>query len=386
MMIYLGLSAVTAFVATWVLLLSGETTPLAAAHLVFAFGILPLIFGAVAYFVPVLTRGGRAHRGILLVPVFLQMAGISAFLYFDGDAGKAALHGAAGGALLLVLIFSFWLIVRARRTLGQPHPGWAWYLAALSMLAAALAAVLAMAVWPGAYRELRLLHLHLNTLGFVGLTALGTLQVLLPTALASPDAGAASRLRSDLWPCAGAVLALGVGASGGAGLGAGVALLMALAGALVLFFVGLRLGLGWVHRYGLPKLLGDGASVALAAALLGYLLLIGLGVLHAFQVLGGQNAVPAFVVLFLFPLVTGALTQLLPVWRWPGPRRPVREQMRSMLTRGGGLRALLFLMGGLGLALGIAEAYWLAAAGLLLFVVRLTNSFFPSAESAATDG
>ena len=84
MSIYLGLSTVTIFLASFLLLLAGETPPLAAAHLVFALGVLPLIFGAISHFVPVLTRGAKAHPAILWAPVLLQMAGLSVFLYFNG--------------------------------------------------------------------------------------------------------------------------------------------------------------------------------------------------------------------------------------------------------------------------------------------------------------
>ena len=376
MLIYLAISAVLVFVTAFLLLLSGDTPFLALVHLVFGLGILPLIFAAIAYFIPVLTRSAQAHPAVRLSPVLLQITGFSVFLYFHGgilgNFGKGALYGAAGGALGVTLIFSGWLIIRARRTLGQPYPGWAWYLAAVVMLAAALAVVLAMAVWPNAYPELRLLHLHLNTLGFVGLTAIGTLQVLLPTVLGRPDAGAASRLRSDLLPYVGAVLAIGIGA--------GFSLPLALAGASGLLLVGLRLGLGWMRRYGWHALLGNGASAALGAALLGFLLLILFGVLHALKMLSGQDAVLAFMALFLLPLLTGALSQLLPVWRWPGPQRAAQLQMRSALAVGGGVRALLFMLGGVALALGSPQGLWLVAAGLLLFVVRLLKSFFPAGE------
>ncbi len=369
MPIYLGLSAVTVFLASFLLLVSGQISYLAAVHLVFALGILPLIFGAISHFVPVLTRGVKAYPAIWGAPVLLQMAGLSAVLYFDGAASKGALHGAAAGALLVVLGFCGWLIVRARRTLGQPHPGWTWYLAALALLLAALIAVPAMAVWPDAYRELRLLHLHFNTLGFLGLTAIGTLQVLLPTALGKPDAGATSRLRTGLWPTVGAVLAIGLGAS--------FSLPWALAGALVLSVVGLLLGWGWIRAYGLHAIVSDGAATALGTALLGFLLSIVFGALHAFKLAAGHDAVLAFVALFLLPLVTGALSQLLPVWRWPGPRTVAREQMRAALVIGASVRSLLFLAGGVAIAMGSPEGFWLAAAGLLLFVARLLKSFFP---------
>lgn len=367
MTIYLGLSAVAVFVAAFLLLLSGEIPFLAAAHLVFALGVLPLIFGAIAAFVPVLTRGRRAHPAVALAPLLLQAAGLSAFLYFDGLAGKGALHGAAGLDLLLALIVAVWLVLRARTTLGQPHPGWIWYLTALLMLSLALAAVLAMDALPDAYRELRLLHLHLNTLGFVGLAALGTLQVLLPTALGVPDSGAATRLRFTLWPAAGGVLAVGLGAAFSPPL--------ALFGTLLLLFVGVRVGADWLRLYGLRGLLGDGAAIALSGALLGFLLLMAFGLAHGFKLLDGRDAATAFVAIFLLPLVSGALTQLLPVWRWPGPRHPPKDRMRSALAIGGGVRSLLFLLGGTIVALGNAEGLWLAAAGLLLFVVRLGKAF-----------
>lgn len=370
MTIYLGISAVAVFVAAFLLLLSGEIPFLAAAHLVFALGVLPLIFGAIAAFVPVLTRGRRAHPAIALLPLLLQAAGLSAFLYFDGLAGKGALHGAAGLDLLLALIVAIWLVMRARSTLGQPHPGWIWYLVALAMLALALAAVLAMDAQPDAYRELRLLHLHLNTLGFVGLTALGTVQVLLPTALGVADPATASRLRTDLVPATVGVVAVA--------LGAALFLPLALFGAALLLFIGVRLGADWLQLVGLRTLLGDGAAVALGSALLGFLLLMAFGVAHSFKMLDGHDAVTAFVAIFLLPLVSGALTQLLPVWRWPGPRHPPRDRMRNALAIGGGVRSLLFLLGGAIVALGNAEGLWLAGAGLLLFVVRLGKAFASS--------
>jgi hypothetical protein len=51
--------------------------------------------------------------------------------------------------------------------------------------------------------------------------------------------------------------------------------------------------------------------------------------------------------------------------------------MRAALVTGASVRSLLFLAGGIALAAGRQEGFWLAAAGLLLFVVRLIRSFFP---------
>jgi hypothetical protein len=57
-LIYLGLSTIATFLAALVLLRFGEESPAAVTHLVFVIGIVPLIFGAITHFVPVLTRSG----------------------------------------------------------------------------------------------------------------------------------------------------------------------------------------------------------------------------------------------------------------------------------------------------------------------------------------
>lgn len=369
MLIYLSLSSIAAFVGALLLLRFGDPSLPAAAHLVFAVGIVPLIFGAITHFVPVLTRSGGVHRGVSLASVFLQLAGLATVLDFTGQAPAGTAYLAAASALPVATCFAGWLVLRAGRTLGKPHPGWRWYLAAIIFFCIALILVPAMHWWPDARRELRLLHLHLNTLGFVGLTALGTLQVLLPTVLSGPDADAARRLRSDLPVAAGAVLAVAVGA---------VWTPLALAGAIALFFVAFSIALAWMRRYGWRTLVGDGTAAPLSGALFGFLLLLVLGVTHAFAGMDGRNVVPAFVAAFLLPLVTGALTHLLPVWVWPGKRTARRARMRAQLRSGGALRAILFVLGGVALALAINEGIWLVAVGMLSFVVVLLLSLMAS--------
>ncbi len=366
MLIYLGLSAVVVFVAALVLLQSANLSPPAVAHLVLAVGIAPLILGAITHFMPVLTRSGSPRRGLSWAPLLLQCAGGTAVFGFTGTAPPLAMVVAAVVMLLVALLFAGWLVSRARRTLGSPHPGWRWYLAAIVCLSLAMALVPAINGWPEMRRELRLLHLHLNTLGFIGLSALGTLQVLLPTVLSGPDADAAARLRRDLPMAGGAVL--------GIALGAAFAPALAIAGALMLLFVVLRTGVSWLRRYGWRTLLGDGAAAALLAALAGFSLLLVFGIAHALGVVEGQDAVPAFVVAFLMPLVTGALSQLLPVWRHPGRRTCARERMLGELRRGGAARSLLFVVSGTLLALGAHAGIWLAAAGMLFFVIALLGS------------
>jgi hypothetical protein len=367
MLIYLGICAAIAFGYGFLLLLVGEASVLASAHLVLAVGVLPLIFGAMAHFVPVLTRSGAAPRFVALAPLALQFAGGLAFLYFSGGAGNAALHVAATIALAVCVGFVGWLVSRARRTLGQPHPGWRWYLASLAALALGLALVPLLTLWPESRQALRLLHLHLNLLGFIGLAAIGTLQVLLPTVLSGPDADAAARLRSDLPWAVGGVLAVAFGAAFWWPL--------APLGALLLAGVTCRLGGAWWRRHGLRALVGDGAA-GLVAALCGFLLLLIFGVAHAVGLMDGHDAVPAFFAAFLLPLVTGALSQLLPVWRYPGRRTAVRERMREVLVYGGAFRAALFIAGGVLLAAGWRGGLWPTAVALLLFLFALLRAFF----------
>jgi hypothetical protein len=370
-LIYLSLSAIATFLAALVLLSCSDASPAAVTHLVFVVGIMPLIVGAITHFVPVLTRSGRAPRSLLLAPLGLQLAGWLAFLDFRGEIPAAT--AAAIGALVIAAFLAGWLVLRARRTLGRPHPGWRWYLAAVVFLAMALMLVPAMSWWPEARPELRLLHLHLNTLGFVGLTALGTLQVLLPTVLSGPDADAARRLQHDL-PCAIAGILM-------AAAGAAFWLPLALAGAALLAYVGFRILVSWLRRYGARALASDGVAAPLVGAMCGFLLLLVLGMAHGLGILAGRDAVPAFVVAFLLPMVTGALTQLLPVWIHRGKRTPTRERMHAALRRGGVLRALLFGLGGILLGLGISEGIWSAVLGLLSFMIMLIHSLLESSPA-----
>lgn len=367
MLIYLGLSALACFVVALLLAQSVLPASLAAVHLVFAAAVLPLIFGAITHFVPVLTRSGKAHRGVLLAPLVLQGAGLLAVLHFSGEAPVAVLHAAALSVLLVTLVFAGWLIVRARRTLGKPHPGWRWYLAAIVCLAIALALVPAMAWWPGARNELRLLHLHLNVLGFIGLTAIGTLQVLLPTALNGPDPEAAARLRQQLPHALGGVLAVAIGAA--------LWQPLAVIGAAVFLLMAIRLAVSWGRRFGLKAIITDGAAAALAIALAGFIASLLFGIAHALRAVEGRDAVAAFIVLFLFPLVSGALSQLLPVWRCPGPRTPERQRIKAVLARGGGARALCLLLAGTALSLGNAAGYWLALGAMLSFLAAIAVSY-----------
>ena len=237
-----------------------------------------------------------------------------------------------------------------------------WYLAALACLMLALAAVAAMALWPEQRLALKRLHMHLNTLGFVGLTAIATLQVLLPTAAGRFDPQAATRLRQDMkWALGGTLL-----------IAAGAAWLKPLAwlGTAMWAIPLMRLGKAWLALYANEIRRFHGAAPSLAAALTGFAAVLLFGALHAGGILGATGTAHAFILAFLFPLVTGAASQLLPVWARPGPQTAWHTQARQRLGLAGGLRGILFLAGGFLVGLGWRGGLLLAMAALIAFLIQ----------------
>lgn len=354
-------------IAGALLVLSGQVTPPALAHLVFAVGIVPLIFAAMIHFVPVLTRTGDPGRWAGRLPRLAQVAGLLAVLAMQGVVPRWLLHLAVLCDLILAAALLNWIAGRARLSLGSPHPGWRWYGAALGCLMLALLSVLLISVWPAYWRALRAFHLHLNTVGLVGLAALGTLPVLLPTTLGKPDPEAAGWLHRRLWPVAGGALIVATGAA--------VVWPFGVPGAALVLVTALGLLGHWVRRFGLSALLADGAATPLLAAVCGLMLSLGVGVAH------GASLMPAWPTLlvwgagFLLPLVSGAVSQLLPVWRWPGPATPERLLMRSRLVAGGRWRAVFFLASALFIVAGHEPAAWISLGlAFVLFALNLLQA------------
>jgi len=106
----------------------------------------------------------------------------------------------------------------------------------------------------------------------------------------------------------------------------------------------------------------------------GWILGLLAGVLHGAGVMPAMPGLWAWVAAFLLPLVTGALSQLLPVWVWPGPMSPQRQALRVALVAGGQGRSVVFLTAGVLFLAGLPElAMPLAASGLLWFVGGLVR-------------
>ncbi len=342
--------------ATWLLPSADRAGAL---HLGLAIGVMPLILTAMLYFTPVLTRSGAAPRRMLLVPVAALLAGAWGGYAVSHDLTRVALPLFL--ALLSVTALAYWILRRMESALGTPHPGARWYLTALLFLWAGLLAMLAATHWTGHWMAFKQFHLHTNLMGFVGLTAFSTLQVLLPTAASISDPGAARRLRFDFWLAA-------VG-TGGIGFGAALWDPFSLAGGGLWLWAWVRWQTAlWPFRRLLLTEHREGTALYLAGWGFGVLLLSGL--LHALDLIQPTTTAAWLIGGFLLPLVTGAAGHLLPLWRWP-LQPDIRKQGQRLLARYGLLRTGLFWAGGLTLPWHALSGALFVSAGLMMFLLQV---------------
>ena len=168
-------------------------------------------------------------------------------------------------------------------------------------------------------------HSHLNLVGLVGFTIVGTLPTILPT-FAHHRMVSGAELRAAWWVCAAATAAMAAGPAGGPPvIGAAT---LAAAGALAVVAAGVVVRLGRKGlRGGLPflqVLAGCGWLAAWAAA--DGISLISSG---AMRPLGGW--IGAAAVTGVGQVLLGSLAYLVPVLAGPGPR--LGRNHRRMLRR-----------------------------------------------------
>ncbi len=355
-----------------------EVSPAARVHLAFAVGIMPLILAAFDYFVPVLTRSGSSSAPARTLPWVALAAGLLAFAHFTlPGAPGFALSAGALGALIAAAASAGWMLARGGRTVGRPHPCLYWYVAAALCVAAAAAAALAMPMQSGLYTVLKRLHLHLNTLGFVGLTAIGTLQVLMPTVAGRPDARVADRLRRDLPFAVGGSVLVAAGAAWHAWL--------AWAGLVCWLVPVARLAAAWWRLYRREILSWHGSATLLAAALAGFAFMLAVPALRSAMHAQMRSLPFAFVLIFLLPLVSGAAAALLPVLLRPGVQTPWHAAFRDTAGRHAGARALLFLSGGAAFALGHEEGVALSFVALVLTLLQIQLAIATRKDSGSSE-
>ncbi len=321
-------------------------------HLVLVVGLFPLIVGSMIFFAGPLTRSGPPEKWVTGLPFAALAVGVGAVWGVHGGRGVAGLVVVAAmgvsGALL------YWLRRRGGLALGGANPGLAWYLVAMSMLLSGLAAMLIALVHPQWWLPLRQLHMHLNLLGFIGLTALGTLQVFLPTVGHYTDPEVGLRLRRDLkYALAGALLMA---------MAAAFELDWLTGPGLLAWFMALfpLLRSLWRHRREIWR--ASGAALSLVMALFGFIVVL---------ILGTPLSLPLFFGGFLLPLLTAALSHLLPLWWWPTGSVERRTRAQAALGRGGSLRGGLFLLAGVLMHLHRIEGALLAMVVVLVFTVQL---------------
>lgn len=336
--------------------------PVSFLHLVFAAGAMPLIAGAMLYFTPVLTRSREPRAALWFIPALALAAGLMAVAALAVE--RRLVVPAATLALIAAAALAGWMTWRARTAFGpRPHPCLDWYRLALVCLMLGLLALVLADVWPQQAAAWRRFHLHVNTIGFIGMTAFGTLRVLLPTAGRYADDEASADLARWRYLVFAGTLLVAVGA---AATWPALAALGLIAWALPALRFVYRLATrhrravwGW-HR----------ASAALALATLGWLAVLMAGGLHAAGIGAPAIATGLFVTLFLLPLVTGAVSVLWPVWTGPGHADPDSRGLAARLARGSVVRVLAFFASGVLFAAGFDAALYLAGAALAVFLLQ----------------
>ena len=263
----------------------------------------------------------------------------------------------------------------SRKTLGSPHPGLVWYRVAIGFLILALVAIITGSMLTGHWSSARAIHLHLNLFGFVALTALGTLRVLLPTAagLTDPDAG---NWLSRHWPwLTGGTLLIATGSA--------ITPLLSAIGvmpwlvALVKFSIDL-IAPNWKQLWQ-----QGGAGFTLCGAVAGLFLTLLAGTAHGFGYIESSQITAVFFTAFLLPLVSGAATHLLPLWL-SGPANMTRTlELRALLASRARIRVLLFMTSG---ALSLADTQWNLLPAILAlshFLLLALGAVFSSRKGIA---
>lgn len=336
-------------------------------HIIFAIGVVPLILGAIIHFVPVLTRSRSPATIIRILPFIALFGGFMVTMYFAFP--KTLPYGhTLGASIIVIAVVSLvvWAYRLRLKAIGNPHSCLDWYLAALLCLLIALGAILVGYFIPSQHTTLRLIHLHLNTLGFISFTAIGTLQVLMPTVAQRPDPNVASRMHNQLkWIVAGTfIIAFGTAWHHN----------LTWIGLALLVIPIFRIFKSWIQLYSKDIFRIHGAAPALAVALCGYVIALIIGSIYAYHQ-SQFNPIATFIIAFLMPLVTGAVSFLLPLWLRPGQQTPWHLAARKHLGFSGGLRALILMTGGIMVGLGYEPGWYLAIFAVGTFAIQTLAIF-----------
>ncbi len=174
-------------------------------------GVAQLILGGMLTFIPTLLMTGQKRSDSHPMLYLAINGGTIGLLIGFGLHNHTVVSGA--GVLIIVAFLSVAgdAIRQAKASLNSPPLNLWFYGLALVALFAGLALGVGMAfgLFTGWYGHARLSHIHLNLLGFVTLTIIGTMHNLLPTVLQTPlYSPGLARAVFILWP-AGLLLLIG---------------------------------------------------------------------------------------------------------------------------------------------------------------------------------
>jgi nitrite reductase (NO-forming) len=286
--------------------------------------------------------------------------------------GRPALAAAGAGlAGVVVLAHALTLAARIARALPARLAGTVWYYVAA---AAALLAGMGLGLWlaggvagsADAYLALRLAHVHLNVLGWVGLAVVGSQFTLWPTVLRTHMVpGLEAAMHRALPPLAAGLAVAATGLATQQRLVALAGLAAYAAGLAVALVPFVRTARRRPPRTASAWMLGAGMAWLVVAVL------ADLGALAAsarVADLDGQmgRLVPAVVAGFALQTLTGALTYLLPVVFGRGAAG--NRRLTGILELGWPARVAAVNLGVLVLLAGSAVGWWLAGLGLASFV------------------
>lgn len=330
-------------------------------HFVLAAGVMPLSITAIIFFASVLARRQVSTGQLKLLPGIMFIAGCLA--------SAAAVHllnnlfAVLAGVMILASLWhlNHW-IDKKKEPAGMYHPTLDWYRAALLCLGGGVIAALLVPFLPEWWTQLDTFHARISLYGFFGLAAVGTLQFLMSAVTNRPDPLLGRRLKTGLpWALSGvAMMALGDFLQPwGHALGVGF-----LAWPLA------RVLGAWCLRYRRDVFALHGAAPMLCATLLGFAASLA-GMLTAPGLPSGMPNI--FMPGFIFPLVSGAASYLLPAWK-EARQRPTTGYIRDhRLNHWGGVRAMLFLLAALTPFLGFDDSVVFGLAGLIWFEVALVR-------------
>lgn len=345
---------------TWIRLLH--------AHGALVGGVAQLILGGMLTFIPTLLMTGQKRSDSHPI-LYLAINGGTIGLLIGFGLRNNAIAGTAGlliiGAFLSV---SADAIRQAKASLNSPPLNLWFYGVSLASLLVGLVLGVGMAFgfFPGWYGHARLSHLHLNVLGFVTLTIIGTMHNLLPAVLQTPlHSPQLARIVFVLWPAGLLVLIGGFSQS---------SLRIEIAGGGILVVVSAAYAYNLFKTWLNSSTQGNAASDHLLVATCFLVLAVIMGVLVGVNSLWNPPALPfgtlhlvaythMALVGFILQTIFGALSHLIPVAltvrRVASHKKqsPYLDELSRIVNRWRAIQIGSLTLGTMGLAL-VASLTW----------------------------